>query len=467
MYGAVFARYSGMVMHAIDSTHYNRFSKQPSALTKVLELALHARYSTHTLSLLAATALLSSCTLVRAEQAKINCALPHTDNRMQECTIVKRASEFNGCLRSADITEHTCVLMDTDVSFCDAEQTLNMSAIFDASNKSLNCAGGTIDHGWSELSNGSVKPTRRDKQMPFVRLFDDRSLSNLSIKNCTMRGTFHAGIQMTRFFGGELGGDGKLDSTEALPVGHNNILLEDIQIEGGAIGIYLGNFSEAITMNRIHVDGTRRIAVYSEAGSHNIKLTNSIISNNKSREAVAIDSTYNSEISNTRFLNNLEGGINVYQNCGELKGQVCPVIRPTPPNGNKITGNTFINNGITGIQIASRQGRNHAFGWCASLNGLPGKFTDTSTDNVVANNTIHCDQGTALVLMDGPNIVRNNNIIATQNCVPIEISTGGFSNSRRHLLDGLVVENNDIESVRPPRLRNVSDKVTYTNNQEQ
>jgi len=455
-----------MATYALKTFIRQRSLKPADVPTKPSTAHLSIQCSTRALSFLIATTVLCSCTLVRAEQKKINCALPHTDNRMRECTIVKRASEFNGCLRSADITQHTCVLMDTDVSFCNAEQTLNMSAIFDSSNKSLNCAGGTIDHGWSKLSSDTVKPTRRDKQMPFVRLFDDRSISNLSIKNCTMRGTFHAGIQMTRFFGGQLGGDGKLDDTEALPVGHNNILMEDIKIEGGAIGIYLGNFSEAITMNRIHVDGTRRIAVYSEAGSHQIKITNSIISNNKSREAVAIDSTYNSEISNTRFLNNREGGINVYQNCGELKGQVCPVIRPTPPNGNKITGNTFINNGVTGIQIASRQGRNHAFGWCATLNGLPGKFTDTATDNVVTNNTIHCDEGTALVLMDGPNTVRNNEIVATQNCVPLEISTGGFSRSKRSLLDGLIVEDNDIQSVRPPRLRNVSEKVIYTNNQE-
>lgn len=438
--------------------------RQPDTLTKAHDTNGKIQHLIRTVAMLAATASLYSCSLVRAEQTNINCTLPHTDNRMQECTIVKRASEFNSCLKSSDISEHTCVLMDADVSFCDSNQVLNMSAIFDSSNKSLNCKGGTIDHGWSKQSSDTVSPTRRDRQMPYVRLFDDRSLSNLSIKNCTMRGTFHAGIQMTRFFGGELGGDGKLDKNEALPVGHNNILIENINIESGSsIGIYLGNFSEDITMNRVHVDGTRRIAVYSEAGSHRIKITNSIISNNQSREAVAIDSTYNSEISNTRFLNNREGGINVYQNCGELKGQVCPVIRSTPPNGNKITNNTFINNGITGIQIASRQGRNHAFGWCASLGGLPGKFTDTATNNVLTGNTIHCDEGTAMVLMDGPNIVRNNNIVATQNCVPLEISTGGFSGSKSHLLDGLVVEDNDIQSNRAPRLRNVGQNVILNN----
>ncbi len=438
-------------------------NKQRLTMIGVQDASRQTHSSIHSIIPFAAAVFISSCSFVQAEQTNINCALPHTDNRMQECTIVKRASEFSDCLRSTDIVEHTCVLMDTDVDFCDADQILNMSAIFDSSNKSLDCAGGTIDHGWSEQSSQNVTPSRRDKQMPFVRFFDDRSLSNLSIKNCTMRGTFHAGIQMTRFFGGELGGDGKLDETEDLPVGHSNILLEDINIEGGAIGIYLGNFSEDITINRVHVDGTRRIAIYSEAGSHRIKITNSTISNNKSREAVAIDSTYNSEISNTRFLNNREGGINIYQNCGELKGQVCPVLRSTPPNGNLITDNTFINNGITGIQIASRQGRNHALGWCASLGGLPGKFTDTSIDNVVTGNTIHCSEGTAMVLMDGPNVVRDNNIIATQNCVPFEVSTGGFSRTKSHLLDGLVVEDNDIQSKRAPRLRNVGESVILNN----
>ena len=402
-----------------------------------------------------------ACSPLKAAQEPINCALPHTDTRMSECTIVRQASEFGGCLGASDVVEHTCIVMDTDLAFCDANQTINVTAIFDQSNKALDCAGGTIDHGWSPLSSDSITPSLRSRQMPYVRFFDDRSLSNISVKNCTMRGTFHAGIQMTRFFGGELGGDGKLDATESLPIGHKNVTFEDLKIEGTEVGIYLGNFSEDININRVHIDGTRRIAVYSEAGSHKVKITNSTISNNKTREAVAIDSTYNSEISNTRFINNREGGINVYQNCGELKGSVCPVVRPTPSNGNRITNNVFINNGVTGVQIASRQGRNHSLGWCASLNGLPGKFTDTAINNVVENNTIHCSEGTGLVLMDGPNSIRNNTIVANDTCVPLEISTGGFDKSQSQLLNGLVVEGNTIKSARPPRLRNVSDDVIF------
>ena len=405
--------------------------------------------------------LLSACAHVQAEEETLDCAAPHTDNRIQECTIVRRASEFGSCIKNSDIDEHTCVLMDADLTFCDAEQAINISALFNESNKTLDCAGGVIDHGWSDKSSDLINPSHRGKQMPFVRFDDDKSLSNIDIKNCTMRGTFHAAIQMTRFFGGQLGGDGILSEDEPLPVGHNAIRLEDLSIEGGYVGIYLGNYSEDISINRVHIDNTRRIAIYSEAGSHDIKITNSIISNNQSREAVAIDSTYNSVISNTRFLNNREGGINVYQNCGELKGIVCPIVRSTPPNGNRIVDNVFVNNGITGVQIASRQGRGHSLGWCASLDGLKGQFTDTAINNVVENNTIHCAEGTALVLMDGPNSVRNNKITATGSCVPLEISTGGFDKSKQHLLDGLVVEDNQINSKRPPRLRNVSDGVIF------
>ena len=410
------------------------------------------------ITLIPCVLLLANCAAF-ANQEPINCALPHTDTRINACTQVVNASELGACIDASAVDEHTCVVMDQDLSFCDGSQSINFTAIFDESNKTLDCKGGVIDHGWGTNSSNTIIPTNRGKQIPFVRFYDDRSLENINVQNCTMRGTFHAAIQMTRFFGGELGGDGVLSEGEALPIGHKNFLFEDLRIEGGQVGIYLGNFSEDIDINRVEIDGTERIAIYSEAGSHKVRITNSTISNNLTREAVAIDSTYNSEISNTRFINNREGGINVYQNCGELKGSVCPVVRSTPPNNNRIIDNTFINNGVTGIQIASRQGRNHALGWCHSLNGLPGQFTDTAQDNVVSGNTIECSDGTALVVMDGPNDVRDNTINASGSCIPLEVSTGGLGRSKNAILDGLVVEDNTIKSQRPPRLRNLSNDV--------
>ncbi len=391
----------------------------------------------------------------------LNCAIAHTDNRIQQCPEVRYASEFGACLSSADIDSHVCVIMDEDLSLCDAEQSVAITAMFDRSNKTLDCQGGTIDLGWSSETVSSHIANARN--LPMVRFYDDRSLSNITVQNCHMRGTLHAAVQMIRFFGGELGGNGKLDEGEPLPLGHNNITLENLTIVGGQTGVYLGNFSQDIVMNNLNISDTKRIAVYSEAGSNRISLTNSTITNNKTREAIAIDSTYDSLISNNVIANNREGGIHVYQNCGELKGTVCPVVRSTPPNNNQILDNTFINNGISSLQIASRQGRRHALGWCATLNGLPGQFQDTAQDNLVQGNTINCDDGVALVLMDGPNTVRNNDIVASNGCIPYEVSTGGFTNVKSDVLQGLKIQNNNIVSSRPPRLRNVNGGVTINN----
>jgi hypothetical protein len=395
-----------------------------------------------------------------AEQRPINCALPHTDTRISECTVVKSASEYPGCLNASDITEHTCIVMDTDLTFCPNQPSVAITAIFDRSERTLDCNNGIIDHGWGRTSLPNGTATTQETRIPAVRFYDDRSLDDITVRNCTIRGTNHIGIQATRFFGGEFGPDGVLDEGEALPVGHSNIVFEDLKIEDTGLGIYLGTYSENVGISRVHVDNSQRIAIYSEAGSHGVRIRDSIITNNNTREAIAIDSTYNSEVSNTLFVNNREGGINLYQNCGELKGGVCPVLRSTPSNNNRITNNTFVNTGVSGVHVASRQGRNHSLGWCATLNGQAGQFTDTAKNNVVSNNTFVCTEGTSLIVKNGPNTVSDNRVIAREECVPFEISTGGLGPSASSLLDGIVFNRNSIDSARPPRLRNLSQNVT-------
>ena len=420
-------------------------------------LSRHARH----LLCLSMVSLIAGCiTNTHAEQEPINCALPHVDQRLSQCEIVRRASEFSGCLSADDIREHSCLLMDADVSFCSATDSLPITAFFNESQRTLDCAGGTIDHGWGRVSLPQGAVTTQVSRKPAIRLSNDRSLSDITVRNCTLRGTNHMGIEATRFFGGELGPDGEVGDDEPLPVGHQNLNFENLTIEDTITGIYLGSFSHQVDINRVTIDNTQRIAIYSDAGSHDVRIRQSRISNNQSREAIAIDSTYDSEVSDTLFVNNREGGINVYQNCGELKGIVCPVIRSTPPNNNRIIGNRFVNTGVSGVQIASRQGRNHSFGWCATLNGLPGKFTDTSEGNVVSDNTFVCNEGTSMVIQDGPNQIVNNTIVARDHCIPFEVSTGGHGRSKRQLLDGLQLRGNRVDATRPPRLRNLSDKVT-------
>lgn len=396
----------------------------------------------------------------QAESQPINCALPHTDTRITQCAVVRNASEFPSCLSASDITEHTCIVMDTDLTFCANQSSMPITAIFDRSDRTLNCNNGVIDHGWGRTSLPNGRATTEATRIPAVRFYDDRSLSDITVRNCTIRGTNHIGIQATRYFGGTFGADGMLDEGEPLPVGHSNIIFEDLKIEDTGLGIYIGTYSDNVAINRVHVDNSQRIAIYSEAGSHGVRIRDSIITNNNTREAIAIDSTYDSEVSNTLFVNNREGGINLYQNCGELKGNVCPVLRTTPSNNNRIINNTFVNTGVAGVHVASRQGRNHSLGWCATLDGQPGQFTDTAKNNVVSNNTFVCTEGTSLIVKNGPNTVSNNTVIARESCVPFEISTGGLGPEASSLLDGIVFNSNNIDSARPPRLRNLSPNVT-------
>ncbi|MBX2835876.1 MAG: right-handed parallel beta-helix repeat-containing protein [Gammaproteobacteria bacterium] len=407
-------------------------------------------------SILLSTAMLGT---VLADSQPINCALPHTDNRLSQCAVVHYASEYPSCLSATDITQHTCIVMDSDLSFCENTESLPLTTVFDRSDKTLDCRGGTIDHGWGrvELPNGPV--TTEATRIPAVRFMDDRSLTGITIQNCTIRGTNHIGIQATRFFGGELGGDGVLSEGEPLPVGHGDLVLRNLTIEDTGLGIYLGTYSHNVSIDNVVVDRSERIAIYSEAGTHNLSITNSVITNNQTREAIAIDSTYDSVIENNLFVNNREGGINLYQNCGELKGIVCPVVRSTPSNNNVVQNNAFVNTGISGVQVASRQGRNHSLGWCATLNGLPGQFTDTSRNNTVSNNVFICQEGTALLVKDGPNTVENNRIVARDQCVPFEISTGGLGSSASERLNGIKMKGNQIDATLPPKLRNLGSDV--------
>ena len=408
---------------------------------------------------LLAAALASACAAV-AEQTPIDCRVARTDTRLAECPVVRRASEFGQCLSRDEIGRHACVVMDRDLSLCEDEPPMPITLWFDESGKTLDCGGGVIDHGWGRHgAPDGVPATDGPANLPLIRFREDRSLGNITVRDCTLRGTLQVGVQMTRFFGGELGGDGELGESEPLPLGHHDILFRDVRIEDVRIGIYLGTFSRDVTLERVSIDGTERIALYSEAGTHRLSVRDSSFTDNRTREAIALDSTYDSEIVDSTIARNREGGVYVYHNCGELKGSVCPVVRPTPPRDIRIRGNRFVANGETDLQIASRQGRNHSLGWCEALDGLPGKFTDSVEDGTVEDNVFVCREGTALAVKDGPNLVRGNRIVARGACVPLEISTGGLGRNAAPLLDGLSVTGNRIDATRPPRLRNVDPDV--------
>lgn len=409
--------------------------------------------------LLVISALSTGC--MTANKKHLDCSIATPDNYIaHRCPTLLRASEFDGCLSNESVEGYACVLMDADLSFCDAETSAAITTVFDRSDVALDCAGGAIDHGVD--TNGGGRPVAAREPAianpnlyaPGIWFLHDRSLSNIQIDNCTVRRTGERGIGLFRYFNGQVDAQGRT-STGEQALGHHDISLTNLYIENVKSGMYLGNYSRNIVMDNLVFDGTDRIALYVEAGSHQLTLKNSVFANNHTREALAFDSAHSSVIENNLFIDNREGAINMYQNCGELKGQVCPIIRHTPPNNNRVIGNSFIDNGVSGVQLASRQGRLHGFDWCASLDGQAGRFTDTAENNVVKDNVFVCDEGTALIVMDGPNQVNGNTVIARERCVPYEVSTGGLGRDDRDILQGLDMYDNTIDSTRPPRLRNL------------
>jgi len=148
----------------------------------------------------AAVTLATGCALVdAAEQTPIDCTVARADTRLEQCPVVRRSSEFGQCLSRDELEGHACVLMDADLTLCDGEPPVANTAVFDRSGVTLDCAGGVIDHGWGRggVPAGGVA-TPGNANLPFVRFFEDRSLSDIALRDCTMRGTLQVGIQMTR-----------------------------------------------------------------------------------------------------------------------------------------------------------------------------------------------------------------------------------------------------------------------------
>ena len=164
------------------------------SISRVVRLN-HGSNPRHRLPLFAGVCLLvAGC--ATAQEHFLDCSIARPDNYLQHrCPTLLRASEFNGCLSEADVDGYACVLMDDDLSFCDADTTTAITAIFDRSDVSLDCAGGIIDHGVDSNGGGRtstvLEPVISNPNLyaPGIWFMSDRSLSDIQVSNCTIRRT--------------------------------------------------------------------------------------------------------------------------------------------------------------------------------------------------------------------------------------------------------------------------------------
>jgi parallel beta-helix repeat protein len=279
-----------------------------------------------------------------------------------------------------------CLELDDDAVLCDENQSYNMTVYVSNSNVTFDCNHQIIDHNWVE---GNAKYAG-------VRLPQTYSVSNISMRNCTVRNVGSYGINLKRFFRGA--------QLEGPMVGHQNIEIKDFDITNpDQTGIYVGQNSKNVTIDGVYIDHAH-IGIYLEAGSMYSHIVNSMISNSTDREAIAVDSSIYNTIEFCTFENN-NGGIHLYKNCGETRGQVCPIRRKYSASHNVIRGNIFRGDDV---EVAWRQFKLYAAGHCIGIDIL-GFWRDRSDNNMIYDNTFY--NGADLHVKDGPNAVYRNRFI--------------------------------------------------------
>jgi hypothetical protein len=78
------------------------------------------------------------------------------------------------------------------------------------------------------------------------------------------------------------------------------------------------------------------------------------------------------------------------------------------------------------IQLASRQGKVTALGFCQDLAGEVGLYRDHAINNEIRDNTFHCWHGASIKIWDSYNALTKNTFHNEDNCTSIQVGTPSF-----------------------------------------
>lgn len=299
------------------------------------------------------------------------------------------ASAATGCISQADLGNRTCLRLDADAQLCPSTTSFDLTVVLSADNVTFDCNGQTIDHRFVDGD-----PARRGISAPYTR-----SVSNVKIQRCTFQNVGHYGADLKRKFrGAELTGT---------MTGHQNIVLDDVTFRNtGKIGVYVGQNSNGVVLNRVRIYNSY-LGVYLEAGGVGTTISHSVIDGTRDREGIAIDSTQYNTIEHTTIRNTNGASIRIYTNCGENYGQVCPKVRPLQASYNIIRYNDLYDQ----VEVAWRQGQYYAADWCAAL-APDSRWTDHAHYNRFYGNTFH---DANLVIKASDNPVYGNRFLGSSN----------------------------------------------------
>lgn len=260
-------------------------------------------------------------------------------------------------------------------------------------------------------------------------------------------------------------------------IGPRNISIVSNQIKNsGNSGVYFDDHVNGSSIFQNAILGSRSTGIYLEYHSHNNTISKNKIYKNgytftndpnlasRIREGLAIDGSFDNQITSNAFWDNGIGAIFTYKNCGENLAGSTPFTarREFGANNNIISENIFLRE-KRGIFIASRQDANLIKQRCSDetpytnqgfLKDITGDlqgpfnlfFKDFSQENTISKNTFH-DVAIAIKIADDNNIV-DSNIFKGSSATLIEI---GLTNRFRFLKEPIknITISNNISNVTP------------------
>jgi hypothetical protein len=310
---------------------------------------------------------------------------PSRDDPTWSCV---KASSFEGaCIPAASFTTWRCLELDASATLCEDAEPFRMTVYLSTSGVSLDCRDRKIDHAYSK----GDAPKRPAFRTPYAR-----SVSDISLAGCRVSDIGGYGVDLKRFFRG--------DELEGPMTGHRRISVDRFAIaDTGQIGIYVGQNSEDVRITATSVERAF-MGIYLEAGTRRTLIRRALIQDSREREGIAIDSSQENVIEDSVFAFNAYGhAINLYKNCGEVSGQVCPIRRALSASKNVLRANVFVGDSVN---VAWRQGRVYGVGHCIDIGWPGGFYTDHATENEIVGN--HFLDGARLIVRDEPNTVEGN-----------------------------------------------------------
>lgn len=238
------------------------------------------------------------------------------------------------------------------------------------------------------------------------------SISNIEIRNCQIK-NYIDGVRIRTALSTntinqlKFGADTAVIEESLRKSAPQNIKLSNLSIvDSHKHGVYVDRYVNQVTIEKGSIRNAGNSGIYLESGTKNIVIQKMNLQHNGysyydrdrkmswprvgilRREAIAVDSSANSQITDNVFQDNGYGGVFLYKNCYEKHNDITQLPRLQHSDYNQITNNQFVNE-KNGVWIASRQSLDLSNFDCGDESVYKWFFLKFYADHAEYNNVIN------------------------------------------------------------------------------